>query len=61
MPETGENWPDLVNNYVYSGRQIRGIYQVMIHSVDLKAPLELWNRLSKTVLIKLSFIYNKQM
>ena len=35
------------------------IYQVLPYSVDFKAPRELWNPLSKTVLSKYSFIWNK--
>ena len=59
MPETCENWLGLVNSYVYSTRQTREIYQVLPYSVDFKAPQELWNPPSETVLSKYSFIWNK--
>ena len=57
MSETCENRPDLVNSCVYYARQTREIYQVLPYSVDLKAPMELWNPMSKAVLS--SFIWNK--
>ena len=59
MPEPCENGHALVNNCVYYAHQTREIYQVLPYSVDFKAPLELWNLLSKTVLTKYSFIWNK--
>ena len=55
MPETCENWLDLVNSCVYYACEI---YQVPPYSVDFKAPRELWNPMSKTVLGKWSFIWN---
>ena len=59
MPEAFENWLDLVNSCVYYVHQIREIYQVLPYSVDFKAPVELWNPLSKTALSKCGFIWNK--
>ena len=52
MPETCENWLGLVNSCVYYVRQseTHEIYQVLLYSVDFKAPQELWNQQSKTVL-----------
>ena len=58
MPETCENWLRLVDG-IYSAQQTREIYQVLPHSVDFKAPGELWNRLSNTVLREYSVICNK--
>ena len=49
MPETCENWLGLVKSYVYYARHRRRFYQVLPYAVDLKAPRELWNPLSKTV------------
>ena len=51
MPETCENYLGLVNNCVCYACQIREIYQVLPCSVDFKALEELWNPLSKTVLV----------
>ena len=59
MPETCENWLGLVNSCVYHASHAREIYKVLPYSVDFKAPQELWNPLSKTVLSKCSFISNK--
>ena len=59
MPDTCENWLGFVNSYVYSTHQTREIYQVLHYSVDFKAPHELWNPPSKTVLSKYSFNWNK--
>ena len=59
MPEACENWLCLVNSCVYFAQQTREIYQVQSYSLDFKAPEELWNPLSKTVLSKCSFIWNK--
>ena len=44
---------------VYYPRQTCEIYQVLPHSFVFKALGQLWNPLSKTVLIKCSFISNK--
>ena len=41
MPETSENWRDLVNSFVYYAHQTHKIYQVPPYSVDFKAPMEL--------------------
>ena len=60
MPETCENRLGLVNIYVYRARHIREINQVLPNSVEFKAPEELWNPLSKTVLRECSFIWNKR-
>ena len=59
MPETCENWLGLVNSRVYYAHQTHEIYQVLPYSVDFKAPGELCNPLSKTVLSECSFIWNK--
>ena len=60
MPETCENWLGLVNNGIYNAHQKHEIYQVLCYSMDFKAPRELWNPLSNTVLSKCGFIWNKQ-
>ena len=41
MPETRENWLNLVNSCVYYAHQTRGMYQVLLYSVDFQAPSEL--------------------
>ena len=50
MSKTCQNWLGLVNNYIYYACHTYEIYQVLSCSVDFKAPGELWNPLSKTVL-----------
>ena len=52
MPETCENRPGLVNNFIYYARQSREINQVLPFSVDFKVPEELWNPLSETAFSK---------
>ena len=47
MPETCENWPNVVHNCVYNAHQTQEIYLVLPFSVYLKAHRELWNPLSK--------------
>ena len=37
MPNTCENWLDLVNSYNYYAHQTPKIYQVLQYSVDFKA------------------------
>ena len=59
MPEACDNWLYLLSSCIYYARQIHEIYQVLLSSVDFKAPGELWNPLSKKVLSKWSFIWNK--
>ena len=59
MPEACENWLGLVTSCVYYARQTREIFQALPYSVDFKAPKELWNQLSETVLSKCSFIWSK--
>ena len=59
MPKTCENWLGLVNSYVYYTHQTCVIYQVFPYYVDFKAPGELWNPLSETVINRCSFIWNK--
>ena len=59
MPETCKKWLSLVNSCVYYAHQTHEIYQVLSYSVDLKAPVGLWNPLNETVLRKCSFIGNK--
>ena len=59
LPETCKKWLGLVNICAYSAHQTHEIYQVLPYSVDFKAPGELRNPLSKTVLSKWSFISNK--
>ena len=44
---------------VYYPHQAYEIQQVLSYSVDIKAPRELWNPLSKTALSRCSFIWNK--
>ena len=57
MPKTWENCRGLVNSCINYAHQTHEIYQVRLpYSVDFKAPLELWNPLSKTVLSKCSLI-----
>ena len=53
------NFLGLVNCCVYYARQTREICQVLPHSVDYKAPGELWNPLIDTVFNKCSFNWNK--
>ena len=43
MPETCENWFDLVNSCIYYARQTREIYLALPYSMDSKAPQKLWN------------------
>ena len=50
MPETCEKWPIFVNSCVYYACQTCEIYLVMHYPVDFKAPGEIWNQLSKSVL-----------
>ena len=50
---------NFVNTCVYYACQTHEIYQVLSYFVDFKAPRELWNPLSKTVLSNCSFIWNK--
>ena len=59
MPETCENLLGLVNICVYYARHTHEIYRVKSYSLDFKAPWELLNPLSKTVLSTYSFISNK--
>ena len=61
MPEACENWLGLVNSCIYYARQTRDIYHVLPYSVDFKAPEELRNLLSKTVLRKYSLFGIKDM
>ena len=42
MPETCENWLDLLNICIYYVQQTREIYQVLPYSVDFKAPVVLY-------------------
>ena len=53
MPENCESWFRFVNIYIHYAHQTQEIYQVQPWSVDFKAPGELWNPLSKTVLSNL--------
>ena len=59
MPEC-ENWFGLINSWIDYAHQTCEIYQVLPYLVDLKAPGELWNLISKTVRSKFSFIWNKR-
>ena len=59
MPNTCENWLGHVNIYVYYAYKTHEVYQILPYSVDFKAPSELWNPLSETVLSKCSFNWNK--
>ena len=56
MPQTCENLLGPVNSYVCYDNHAREIYQVLPYSVDFKAPRELWNPLSKTVLSKVDVV-----
>ena len=47
---TCENWLSLLNSCIYYAHQTHEIYQVLPYFMDFKAPWELWNPLSKTVL-----------
>ena len=46
----------LVTSCIYYACQTHEIYQVLLYSVDFKAPKELWNPLSKAVLNECSII-----
>ena len=59
MPETCENWLDLVHSCIYYTHQTREIYYVLPYSVDFKAPRELWNPPSKMICRECSFIPDK--
>ena len=59
MSKTCENCLALVNSCVYYACQTRDIYQVLLYWVDFKAPGELWNLMSKAVLNKSGFIFDK--
>ena len=58
MLGTCKNCLGLVKSCVYYVRPTREIHRVLPYSVDFKAPEELWNSLSKTILSKCSFIKN---
>ena len=60
MAENCGDWLDLLKSYLYYAHQICVIYLVLAYSVDVKGHVELWNPLSKTVLNKCSFIWNRQ-
>ena len=60
MCETCENWLGFVNTCIYYAHQTCGIYHVLPYWVDFKAPGELWNPLSKSVLGKRSLISTKE-
>ena len=60
MLQTCENWLTLVNCFVYYAHQTCEIPQELVYSVDFKPPGEFWNLLSKAVLSKCSFIWNKE-
>ena len=55
MPETWGNWLSILHSCVCYAHQTRNIYYVLPNSVDVKAPIELWNPLSKKVIRKCSF------
>ena len=59
MSEPCEYLLGLINSCVYYAHQTYEIYQVLPDSLDFKAPEELWNPISKAVLSKCSFIWNK--
>ena len=56
---TCKSYLSLVNSCIDCAYQTYEIYQVLPYSVDFKAPVELWNPLSKTVHSWYSFIWNK--
>ena len=58
-PVTCENWFELVNSCVYYVHQTHEIYQILANSVDVEAPGELWNPLSKIVLWTRCSTWNK--
>ena len=58
MHHTSEIYLGLVNSCIYYACQTWNC-QVLPYSVGFKAPRELWNPLSKTVLSGCSFIWNK--
>ena len=37
MPETCEDWLDLVNNSIYYSRQTREFFQILSYPMDFKA------------------------
>ena len=59
MPDTCENWLGLANSCIHYARHTFKIYYAPPDSVDFKALGKLWNPLSKTVLSKCSYIWNK--
>ena len=61
MPETCENRLGLVNSCIYYAQQTCETYQVLPYSVDFKAPGELWNLLSKTVLVNIVLLRIKDL
>ena len=60
MPEICEHGLGLLNSFVYYAIKTNKMRLVLIYSVDFKTIWELWNPLSKTVLRKGSFIWNKE-
>ena len=61
MPKNCENWLGFLNCCVYYARKTREINKILIYSVDSKAPAELWNPMSKTILSKCSLIRIKDL
>ena len=53
------NLDGIVKSCIFSTYQTHEIYQVRTYSMDFKAPGELWNPWSKTVVSKCTFIWNK--
>ena len=47
MPETCENWFDLINSCIYYAHQTHEIYLVLPYSMDSKAPQKLLNPVRK--------------
>ena len=60
MSKTCENGLGLVNSGIYYAWYTHDFYLVLPYAVDFKAPGELRNPLSKTVLSKCSFIWNNE-
>ena len=59
MSKTCENWLSIVHNYNNYAQKTHEIYRILPYSVDFKAPGEILNQLSTTVLSECSFTWNK--
>ena len=65
MPETCKNWLCRVNSWDNYSNQLTiatsEIDQVVPNSVEVKAPGERWNPLTKTMISKSNFVWNKDL